>query len=379
MTKNPTVSVILPVHDTCEYLPRCLDSLLAQTYADFEILAIDDESTDGSLAVLRQYAARDPRIRIWRSSGGVAAARNTGLRHMRGRWLMFCDSDDWTEPLWIQTLLEAVSAGGADMAVCDCFVEKEHRHGRSAGAVGYTRVREKGMLPFRLARAKINRLLWNKIFNAQRVRREEISFPTGREHDDNAFVFMYLCSQDKQVSMLGGKRLYHYVLRENSLMGRLFHGRHKGHLFDQIYAKRFVMDWLLRRGLWTELAEDFLADLNDGIYFCCQALRKEADKKRLPVLVWELFEKTPVPAVRLSPLMQAVLKKDFAEAGRLLRQGDETERKVRLAGVTLLRTVCGWCWKKVFVLGVGVYKKDPFYLGGRRFIFGLPLGRRKFK
>lgn len=93
---SPAVSVILPVYNTEKYLPRCLDSLLGQTFSDFEILAVDNGSTDGSAAILHKYAQKDSRVRVLSSRpGDVGAARNAGLKAARGRYVMFCDSDDW--------------------------------------------------------------------------------------------------------------------------------------------------------------------------------------------------------------------------------------------------------------------------------------------
>ena len=85
---SPAVSVILPVYNTEKYLPRCLDSLLGQTFSDFEILAVDNGSADGSAAILHKYAQKDSRVRVLSSRpGDVGAARNAGLKAARGRYL----------------------------------------------------------------------------------------------------------------------------------------------------------------------------------------------------------------------------------------------------------------------------------------------------
>ena len=95
----PLVSVIVPVCDTKPYLPRCLDSLLAQTLERIEVVVIDDGSTDGSGALVDEYAARDGRVRVVHGRrAGAAAARNRGIEIARAPRLMFVDSDDWVEP-----------------------------------------------------------------------------------------------------------------------------------------------------------------------------------------------------------------------------------------------------------------------------------------
>lgn len=92
---TPTLSVIVPVYNVADYLPACLDSILGQTFTDFELLLIDDGSTDRSGAICDDYARRDARIRaVHRVNAGVSAARNAGLDMARGEFITFVDSDD---------------------------------------------------------------------------------------------------------------------------------------------------------------------------------------------------------------------------------------------------------------------------------------------
>lgn len=91
----PQISVIVPVYNAEKTLHRCVDSILAQTFTDFELLLINDGSTDGSGRVCDEYAAKDARIRVFhKENGGVSSARNVGLDEARGEWIAFCDSDD---------------------------------------------------------------------------------------------------------------------------------------------------------------------------------------------------------------------------------------------------------------------------------------------
>ena len=86
---NPQISVIVPVYNAEKWLRRCVDSILAQTFTDFELLLIDDGSTDGSPAICDEYAQRDSRIKVfYQKNSGVSAARNSGLDHARGEWIL---------------------------------------------------------------------------------------------------------------------------------------------------------------------------------------------------------------------------------------------------------------------------------------------------
>lgn len=99
MESNPLISVIVPVYRVEEYLSRCVDSLLNQTYDNLEVILVDDGSPDGSGAICDAYAARDPRVRVLhKENGGLSSARNAGLDVARGAYIGFVDSDDWVEP-----------------------------------------------------------------------------------------------------------------------------------------------------------------------------------------------------------------------------------------------------------------------------------------
>ena len=104
-----TVSIIIPVYNSEPYLPRCLDSVLAQTYSEIEVLLIDDGSTDNSYSLCQQYAQSDSRVKvIHQDNQGASAARNTGLDNATGDYIMFCDSDDMVSAKWVEHLVRYV-------------------------------------------------------------------------------------------------------------------------------------------------------------------------------------------------------------------------------------------------------------------------------
>lgn len=96
LKKKPVISVIVPVYNSEKYLPDCLESILGQTFGDFELLLIDDGSQDNSGSICDKYASRDSRVHVFhRDNGGVSSARNFGLENARGEWIAFIDSDDF--------------------------------------------------------------------------------------------------------------------------------------------------------------------------------------------------------------------------------------------------------------------------------------------
>lgn len=123
---SPLVSVIVPVYNVENYLTRCLDSILGQTYQNLEIILVDDGSTDRSGEICRRYAAMDPRIQlIVQENRGPSAARNTGLDRMTGEYVTFVDSDDYLSIYFIEILLIKLLECNVEIATCDYIIAAE--------------------------------------------------------------------------------------------------------------------------------------------------------------------------------------------------------------------------------------------------------------
>ena len=111
------ITVIVPVYNAATTLRRCVDSILRQSYRDFELLLIDDGSTDSSPLLCDAYARQDSRVRVFhKPNGGVSSARNVGLDHARGEWITFCDADDWVEKRFLESF-EVACGEDLDMVV----------------------------------------------------------------------------------------------------------------------------------------------------------------------------------------------------------------------------------------------------------------------
>lgn len=125
---GPLISVIIPVYNAEKYLPVCLDSLLAQTYPNLELVCVNDGSPDGSQAVLERYARQDSRVKVFcKENGGVSAARNFGMRQAQGKYISFVDADDFVTPQHFAHLLAAAVENDAPLVVCGCRNVPEHR------------------------------------------------------------------------------------------------------------------------------------------------------------------------------------------------------------------------------------------------------------
>ena len=120
MVQSPSVSIIVPVYNIEKYVSCCIDSILAQTFKDLELLLIDDGSQDGSGTICDHYASKDGRVKvIHKPNGGVASARNVGLREAKGTWIVYVDGDDWIEPTMLDGMLQEAQRTDADVVICD--------------------------------------------------------------------------------------------------------------------------------------------------------------------------------------------------------------------------------------------------------------------
>ena len=204
-----TVSIIVPVYNAEKTLERCVRSLMAQTYGNIEILLVNDGSRDQSPAICQRFAQEDGRIRVIdKPNGGVSSARNTGLDAARGDYVMFCDSDDWVEPDWCESMVSLCGPG--DMVICEIAradLETEH----DAETEDAER-RELLHYPL-LACSPVN-----KIYARDVIQREMLRFRGNLSlGEDFCFVLAYLCQIDGKLRFLY-RPLYHYdVSTEGSL------------------------------------------------------------------------------------------------------------------------------------------------------------------
>lgn len=128
MNEKPLISVIIPVYNAERYLAQCLDSVINQTYANLEIICVNDGSQDGSLKILQEYAHKDTRVQVLdKKNDGVSRARNDGLACAQGNYIMFVDSDDWIEPRTCQIAIDGMCAYDVDVVMWSYVSETESR------------------------------------------------------------------------------------------------------------------------------------------------------------------------------------------------------------------------------------------------------------
>src|SRR5436190_6274214 len=181
----PRLSVIVPVHNVEDYLEECLDSVVAQTFTDYECVMVDDGSTDASAAIAERHAARDQRFRLVRQeNGGLSKARNTGIDHSSGELLVFLDSDDVLPANAYELLVGALDQSGSDFATGNGyrltrFAVTQARY--VAKAFEETRLKTHVT---KLRPLLADRTAWNKVFRRSFWDKHGFRFPEGRTYED---------------------------------------------------------------------------------------------------------------------------------------------------------------------------------------------------
>lgn len=279
---DPIISVIVPVYKVEQWLPACVDSLLAQEFLNFELLLVDDGSPDGCPELCEAYAQKDERVRvIHRQNGGLSAARNTGIAAARGKYLAFVDSDDVVAPDYLSKMLEAAQGSDADMVVAG-FCEMQ-QDGTIAENAGRYLAEQPGTFGGRELLAQFfgpgaiyYTVAWNKLYRAALW--QSLRYPEGILHEDDA-VAHHIYAACQTVCCLN-ETLYFYRQREGSICRS---GVRPGS-FDGITAH---LDWCRFFAADPELAP-LLPKALEGCWHRYLGLCFEA--KQGPVS-WELYSR----------------------------------------------------------------------------------------
>lgn len=245
------VTLAVPVFNMDHYLPRCMDSLLNQTNGDYEILLIDDGSSDGSGALCDAYASSYPeRVRaIHKENGGLSSARNAGIDAAMGEFIVFPDPDDWAEPEYVEAFLSFQRRFDADLVCTGYFVDyrdcctpakQDQETVLMDGAAG-----QKGLL----LPPRMDGFAWNKLYRVNVIREQGLRF---RDDvgitEDLDFAYRYLAHCEK-VCFAPSSRTYHYFQREGAATRS---GFSLGKLDSLRTYERIIAD---REGSESELAK----------------------------------------------------------------------------------------------------------------------------
>ncbi|HRH35096.1 MAG TPA: glycosyltransferase family 2 protein [Catalimonadaceae bacterium] len=251
MDKKGLVSVIMPVYNVEKYISKSIESVLRQTYSNFELLIIDDGSPDGSAAIALEYVKSDSRIKLHhKKNGGLSDARNYGLDRAEGEYIYFIDSDDWIEPHLLETGLAALTSEKTDLVIFGYFLDTTdldnnpqsqrpvfHKKARYDKVAGNLTIDENlmGLLGY----------AWNKIYKHSFLKSNNLHFDKGVSLVEDILFNAQVYKQTDALVILPDC-LYHYLNRPVSTLIKTYHeGAFSLYLKKNAAVEAFLMEWKL--------------------------------------------------------------------------------------------------------------------------------------
>lgn len=235
------ISVIIPVYNVEKYLKRCIESVIGQTFKQFELILIDDGSTDKSNEICQMYAKRDQRvIVITQKNGGAAAARNKGIdwvfNHSKSKWIAFIDSDDWVDSHYLELLYTAVLEKKTRISQCGVFDTDEKKE--------LPKIKNKEC---KLLSAEEVNCMRGTVAPTRKLYAKEcfknVRYPEGKLFEDE-FVTYKLLFEEEKIAFVD-EPIYYYYLREGSLM----HSKWNPKYLDALEAYKEQINYFEQRGL----------------------------------------------------------------------------------------------------------------------------------
>ena len=274
------ISVIITSYNIEKYIEQCLQSVLDQTYADLEIIVVDDGSTDATPQVIQSLANRDRRIvpilLPENTPGGVAVAANVGIRRATKKYIGFVDGDDWCEPNMFAQLLSAAEDNDAEIVVgnfknydektgdfYDAADAKRWLHGLPLGSRITSMHERKELLRF-------NPVPWRKLYLREFLDRNKIFFPEGDYfYEDNPFHW-FCVTQAKSFALVNEYLCYHRMNREGQTMGSA-----DGRLLAMYEHHNTIHDWLIEVGGYEEFCEELVLWVTNNTCWIYEAIKDE--------------------------------------------------------------------------------------------------------
>lgn len=270
---NVKVSVIIPIYNGEKYLKQCIESVLGQTLKEFEVICVDDGSTDSTNEILDKYALMDKRIQVYHQANQYAGvARNTGMKYAKGKYILFLDSDDFFEHDMFEKMYTQIEQDEADICVCDGY-NYDEQNGISVKGKGYLDVKrmpksvpfsikDEGEIIFNFTTMH----LWNKMFRFEFIKEQDIKFKPYRIQEDTGFV-IHALSAAKRVTIVKDRLFSYRMNTGTSLTDSL-----SGDVFAGYLAFKEARQKLVERGVYSEKVQRSFA--NKALGNCMHFLRK---------------------------------------------------------------------------------------------------------
>lgn len=215
------VSVIVPIYNVQKYLPRCIDSIIKQSYKNLEIILVDDGSTDGSEVVCDRYAQKDSRVIVVHQKNiGLAGARNAGIDISKGEYICFVDSDDYVHPDYVKYLYKMCQENDCEIGICYHYITEEDDYYKDIDINSEIEIYSRKEIFDRFYTNDHGSIViaWNKIYKRECI--GSIRYDVGMIHEDEATTFKFLYNANKIA--FGREILYYYYSRSDSITGQAY-------------------------------------------------------------------------------------------------------------------------------------------------------------
>lgn len=288
----PEVSIIVPVYKVEAYLNRCIDSILAQTFTDYEIILVDDGSPDRCPELCDQWAQKDVRIRVvHKNNGGLSSARNAGMEIARGNCIAFVDSDDWIEPAMLDYLHHLLETH-PEAQVAQCWHQRSRRYPDPIrqSPENLQILDRKGMLDyfFRVHGEPSNTAVWNKLYRRELL--NGFSFVDTLNEDVEASFDIFTRAKAMVSSDL---RLYHYYVNQAGITNSSF--------------LKKDLDYL---AVWDRVLERTRTECPEYLDYA-ETSRKRANFTMLVKMVTKGYDKADPNMVKVYHSLKKQVRRDF--------------------------------------------------------------------
>lgn len=210
------ISIIVPVYRVEKYIYQCVESILDQTFQNFQLILVDDGSDDGSAAICDRYARQDSRIKvIHKENGGLSDARNVGLKEATGEYIAFIDSDDAIHPRFLETLYYTIIKFNCDIAICGIEKFSEKYPYEISLTISETVTIKKPVECFYKTNSLYD-VAWNKLYKREII--ADICYPQGRVHEDIYTTYKIIMNAEK-IGVVS-ENMYFYRQRDDSITGK---------------------------------------------------------------------------------------------------------------------------------------------------------------
>ncbi len=230
---KPLVSVVIPVYNVEKYLARCVDSVLVQTYPNIEVILVDDGSPDGSGAICDQYASEHSNVRVvHKPNGGLASARNAGMKVMTGQYLFFVDSDDWIDPETLEELTEIAERTGVDFVrYTPVYAGWPNHEDGEMYNIAKEKVLHEGIFtkvdivrdifPKLFAQENLSMGVivsaWRSLYRASFITENHLCFDESIRYAEDTYFSANVVYHTNSFYFVGGGRYYHYFYNPSSI------------------------------------------------------------------------------------------------------------------------------------------------------------------